>query len=1241
MFQASDMILYFNIVCGITLLMSILYGFINGFLKTSFMTIFFLIVLVIGVISIPFISELLLDVNMKFINLILPNEITTEFTSARASVPAILTEMFPERASMFVEGTESLLLVFGIIKMAINIVLFILLLVLNFTVFKFIGWILWMFVKPKNNPNTGDKPKKHRLLGAGVGVVRGLILLLLLAIPMAGFSSLATSANKIMRITESNTNGEVQQASETDEFEEYLSFLLDYRQTYLGQVFKSVDIPMFDAIIKVNTKVSDKDISLKLRSDIEHMVSIYEILVEANNGSSDFDENLFFKLTDDQITEIADYLSKADFIKVGVSIGAEILYDYLVNEDLINGYEDKLTLENLKNLQVSEDIKTLAEVIILTRAVEFEGEFKDNVFTLTEEEATEIISKLSELKLLEYALPIGLNFFFNLESTQQLMIENGLDVTDLVKPIPEELLIDFENLANVYKAVKDLGYSSVDELKALENTENLKLITDVQTTNLVSSIFGFNVLTDNSRLISTVLYDMLINGLPESYQSVITVEALQNNFNETEVTNLVLLTKLFLEVGMFEENFNEQDLLTTENIEKLSTRISGSTLISGIAEDLILTMASSFNLPITIEVPESVTFGGDEGKAEIQAVLTSVKAVLEANLLDDSFNALDLTDQDIQDLATSISESKIMTHNIPLMLDQMLGNMTTITLEIPEDFSFEGESGKEELVALLTNFRTFSEKGFLESSFNIQTLTDADIRSIAKDISSSVIMTHNIPSFLDYVSAGTSFEFLSDVDVEVIWDENELYYTLNAAKIFMTNNITQTNINSLTNEQIHQISLSKYVSNVIGLTINSMNEPGETLDGKLFIPTIDTWYSTDSSTGELEYLFLGLKEMVGLNDLSSFNVTADELLDKDIDLIIRSKTLEATIIEKHIKPLYGVGGSLENKLDVPSNVEWYQTETKAGELKPFFEGIDLLIGNSTIAAFTPSVDSILNLDHETIFKSVVLEHTMVNNHIKPLIISGSLQPFINEKKLDGSDYQWLIDRTILNGSSDSLEFLAAIRDLNTIGINYNNLTYNGFVALFADETKPKQTNDILVKSEIFAHSFGKMFGNLLTPTLNISVKQDKDSSYWGSTTADGELLYMLEGLFKANDLKNFNYGAVTSTTVTNDKLIITDIVEHLYDSDTLRQILIDFPNSSLMVANSYRRVPGDPGYVAPEDLTKAQWINETSVIFDILVEVNEGFSFSNPYDPAQVVRLMHIKAAMDLSVLYDSSKFLS
>lgn len=1241
MFQASDMILYFNIVCGITLLMSILYGFINGFLKTSFMTIFFLIVLVIGVISIPFISELLLDVNMKFINLILPNEITTEFTSVRASAPAILTEMFPERASMFVEGTESLLLVFGIIKMAINIVLFILLLVLNFTVFKFIGWILWMFVKPKNNPNTGDKPKKHRLLGAGVGVVRGLILLLLLAIPMAGFSSLATSANKIMRITESNTNGEVQQASEMDEFEEYLSFLIDYRQTYIGQVFKSVDTPMFDAIIKVNTKVSDKDISLKLRSDIEHMVSIYEILVEANNGSSDFDENLFFKLTDDQITEIADYLSKADFIKVGVSIGAEILYDYLVNEDLINGYEDKLTLENLKNLQVSEDIKTLAEVIILTRAVEFEGEFKDNVFTLTEEEVSEIISKLSELKLLEYALPIGLNFFFNLESTQQLMIENGLDVTDLVKPIPEELLIDFENLANVYKAVKDLGYSSVDELKALENTENLKLITDVQTTNLVSSIFGFNVLTDNSRLISTVLYDMLINGLPESYQSVITVEAFQNNFNETEVTNLVLLTKLFLEVGMFEENFNEQDLLTTENIEKLSTRISGSTLISGIAKDLILTMASSFNLPITIEVPESVTFGGDEGKAEIQAVLTSVKAVLEANLLDDSFNALDLTDQDIQDLATSISESKIMTHNIPLMLDQMLGNMTTITLEIPEDFSFEGESGKEELVALLTNFRTFSEKGFLESSFNIQTLTDADIRSIAKDISSSVIMTHNIPSFLDYVSAGTSFEFLSDVDVEVIWDENELYYTLNAAKIFMTNNITQTNINSLTNEQIHQISLSKYVSNVIGLTINSMNEPGETLDGKLFIPTIDTWYSTDSSTGELEYLFLGLKEMVGLNDLSSFNVTADELLDKDIDLIIRSKTLEATIIEKHIKPLYGVGGSLENKLDVPSNVEWYQTETKAGELKPFFEGIDLLIGNSTIAAFTPSVDSILNLDHETIFKSVVLEHTMVNNHIKPLIISGSLQPFINEKKLDGSDYQWLIDRTILNGSSDSLEFLAAIIDLNTIGINYNNLTYNGFVALFADETKPKQTNDILVKSEIFAHSFGKMFGNLLTPTLNISVKQDKDSSYWGSTTADGELLYMLEGLFKANDLKNFNYGAVTSTTVTNDKLIITDIVEHLYDSDTLRQLLIDFPNSSLMVANSYRRVPGDPGYVAPEDLTKAQWINETSVIFDILVEVNEGFSFSNPYDPAQVVRLMHIKAAMDLSVLYDSSKFLS
>ncbi|MDD4823791.1 MAG: hypothetical protein PHU13_00790, partial [Acholeplasmataceae bacterium] len=1100
--------------------------------------------------------------NLSFVNSFISGDITTEITTLRVSVPLILQEMMPEQAFLFQPGTESLMFIFGIVKMVINILLFIILLVLNFTIFKFISWILWKIVKPKKDSETGEKPKKRRLLGAGVGVIRGLILLLLLAIPMAGLASMASSGEVLMTLAESGNSGETQQAAETDDMDEMFAFFKGYRNTYVGQAFKSFDTKMFDSIVNISTTAGDKEVSIKLRKDLENFVGIYQILLDANEGNPNFDQNIVFKLTDDQITQIGDFLAEADIIKVGTSIAAEYLYDYLVTNDLLKGYETHLTLENLKAMDIGADIKKIAEAAILIRAIDFQEDIENNIFTLTEDQVTEIITKLTELQLLEYGLPIAINYFLSLEDTQTIMLDNGIDLADLVKPTPEELIADLGKFVDVYIAVKDLGYTSVEELKQLQNTENLELITDQQVTNLVSSIFGFNVLNDNSILISTMLYDMLKEGLPEDYQSVITLQSLQDNFNETEVTNLVLLTKLFLEVGIFEENFDYENLFTEDIIEKLASRISGSSLISGMAEGLITTMTSSLEIPFEIEVPPGVTFGGAAGKAEIKAVLTSIKGVLDAGLLESTFDAGTLSNQTIEDLAQSISDSKIMTHNIPLILDELINNMGTVTIEIPEDFSFAGEAGKNELIALFKTFRTFTNAGFLDSDFDITTLSDTTIRDIAIDISSSVIMTNNINNFMNNIASGTSFDFLSSTDVSVDWDEDEVYYTLNAAKIFMSNNITESNINSLSNSDIHMIAMSEYVSTILGQTVINMNEPGGTLDGKLSIPTGIVWHSTDTTTGELENLFLGIKELLGTNDLSTFN---------------------------------------------------------------------------------PTIDSILNLDHNLMFESLILESTIVNEHIKPTIESGSLEPFINNKKLDNTDYQWMIDRNMPGSSSDSLDFLLAIRDLVSLGINYNNLTYEGFVTLFEDDTKPKAINDVLVKSELFAHSFGKMFGNLLTPSLNISVKQDGDEAYWGSETVDGELLYMLEGLFAANDLKSFNFPLVSSATLANDKNKMEDIVVNIYDSLTLRQLLINLPTTALSPADHLRRDPDplDPMYKAPEDLSKAEWVSEVDIILEVLVVVNEGYNLSeSPSTPEQMIQCANLITILSSSILYDSSNLI-
>ena len=156
---------------------------------------------------------------------------------------------------------------------------------------------------------------------------------------MAGIASMASSGEVLMSLAESGNSGETQQAAETDEMDEIFAFFKGYRNTFVGQVYKPIDTKLFDSVVSISTTAGEKKVSIKLRKEIESLVGIYQILLDANEGNSKIDQNIVFKLTDAQITQIGDFLAQADIIKVGTSIGAEYLYDYLVTNELLNGYE--------------------------------------------------------------------------------------------------------------------------------------------------------------------------------------------------------------------------------------------------------------------------------------------------------------------------------------------------------------------------------------------------------------------------------------------------------------------------------------------------------------------------------------------------------------------------------------------------------------------------------------------------------------------------------------------------------------------------------------------------------------------------------------------------------------------------------------------------------------------------------------------------------------------------------------
>ena len=120
-----------------------------------------------------------------------------EASTIRIMLPDILAHLLPDQADLFVAGSETMAVVYGVVKLALSLALLIVLLVLNATIFKLFPFILWLIIKPRksNHPlDYGRKPKKHRLLGGLVGAVKGFMALFLVAIPAAGLASIAREA---------------------------------------------------------------------------------------------------------------------------------------------------------------------------------------------------------------------------------------------------------------------------------------------------------------------------------------------------------------------------------------------------------------------------------------------------------------------------------------------------------------------------------------------------------------------------------------------------------------------------------------------------------------------------------------------------------------------------------------------------------------------------------------------------------------------------------------------------------------------------------------------------------------------------------------------------------------------------------------------------------------------------------------------------------------------------------------
>ncbi len=815
-------------------------------------------------------------------------------------------------------------------------------------------------------------------------------------------------------------------------------------------------------------------------------------------------------------------------------------------------------------------------------------------------------------------------------------ISSSNTLSDNAPMIVEELLSEFSGSATIeVPAVEYKGPAGKTEieglLRSMENLRRFGLETPEEFAALdKDDIDEISTNFSNSKIIRHNLSAILVEATTGTDFELESDED-EDFWTKDEIYNTLLGASILVDPDLSDNDYEK--LFEDDTIEDLSTAISSSNTLSDNAPMIVEELLSEFSGSATIEVP-AVEYKGPAGKTEIEGLLRSMENLRRFGLeTPEEFAALDK--DDIDEISTNFSNSKIIRHNLSAIITEAVKNSEfefvsdededfwtkdeiyntfygvsilmdpansannyqgllagddednetiddlseaisksqtlsgnadnliekvmngfnaslVITMPTAPKVTYEGEPGKEELQALLYSALHINQSGLLDSSDAIGDMSDGEIGKMSARFASSRIIKHNLSEIINVSVAGSSFDFVSSDKEESFWTEEEIYNTFIATKTLKNAGIDDTNIHTLSPANVHLIALSHTISESIEALLVNKTKPGASLDGILIIPDNLVYYSTDEDIGEIELLFAGLKELIGVNSLDSFDPDVDQVLEKDIDVVFKSDILEATLVENQIKPLFSKDGFKEyfvSKYQNDDEFVWYKT--------------------------------------------------------------------VKDPKPDG----------------DTVELIKAFRDLSALGIDYNGISYDDFLtALQSDPDNVENINDILISSNIIRASLGKMFNQLLNVDENdfgIDVYNGPDLDYWGTKDTKGELYNILNAMMAADSMRNYDYDNLDINNAAGFKADAKEINKSATFRQLLPRILTDSP---LTIADPLR-TPVDPA-----DLSKEDWDNEIDVLVDIIIIINSqpGIDLMNP-QPTHFAAVYVIAALMDESILYDKS----
>lgn len=561
----------------------------------------------------------------------------------------------------------------------------------------------------KDENEIEKKPTRRPILGAVLGGIKALFIVVLVCAPLAGVSKIVTTvSDDTKELLSDVVNGEAQ--IELSESTDPVDMVFDFVDAYEGSALgKFENLSAFFFKKSFSERLFDQMLKVETDDQIIHLSDELCVFIEAINALEG-NTNLA-NLSKEQFANALNALKDSELI---VEI-MPVIIEYVA---ALESVEEMLGSENvafldLRYIDWNKDIETFLDAVIEAYDLGLFPIAELNYLTLDAEELKDVVEILGQAELMKEAYPLLVKVAFNLKALQDMVgdITSKIDVEEL--DIATELLA----LVDIYAKFQELDITSLENLDTnalisdiLNDEEKTQVLLDIVNSLLdlqvaknvaVPAIFGF------------VQTNEKVSSMLEEAGQLENVLALEESFTLEDVKAYaeVLVGALDLvDLSAFPEI--ELDYLTLDP-EKLEEVVDGLFEVELTQEVVDIAVAIVLQMEAVKELLGEVTLDNVEWEKELKDIIA----------IYDTFQDLGITsleNLDTNALISDILNDESKTETVFDIVEAALSLQVADAIVVPFIFDFASEN--ESLKQMLEEAGQYENFVQLEEQFSVEVL---------------------------------------------------------------------------------------------------------------------------------------------------------------------------------------------------------------------------------------------------------------------------------------------------------------------------------------------------------------------------------------------------------------------------------------------------------------------------------------------------------------------------------------